>query len=546
MQKNAISDLHAADAETEVFDVVIVGAGFSGLRSLMHVRSLGLRACVLETGSDVGGTWYWNCYPGARTDSESWYYCFSFDSELLDEWDWTERYPGQPEMHRYLSHVAERFELRRDIRFNTKLTAAHYHSDDRCWDIQTEGGARMRARFIVMGVGILSTPNLPDFAGLQDFRGEIYVTSRWPKQSPDFSRKRVGIIGTGATGVQAIPIISQVADRLTVFQRTPNYVVPAHNHDLSAADREDIKARYQQIWSKARAHAFAMPYESSGRTAATTPDAERRTIFEEGWAKGGFRYMFETFDDLLVDSAANEAASDFIREKIKEIVVDPVTAEMLCPQGYPYGTKRPPAGHFYYEAFNRKNVELVNISKSPIQEITESGIRTADGHHDLDVIIFATGFDVYTGPFTSIDIVGEGGLTMKDKFSEGPVTYQGLAVNGFPNMIVINGPLSPFANMPVIVEKTSDWMKACIAHMQEHGFTRMEVDQAAEQRWLDEVQKLASMTLIPEGAKANSWLTGANIAGKAHRVSIYMGGYVEFAKHLDQEIAEAFPNFSMR
>jgi cyclohexanone monooxygenase len=522
---------------------VVIGAGFSGLRMLMHARDLGLSVCVLEAGTDVGGTWYWNRYPGARTDSEAWYYCYSFSEKLLADWNWNERYPGHQEMRSYLGHVADRFDLRRDIRFESRVTSARYLKESGRWEVTTQSGQRLTGHFLVSGMGILSNPYKPDFKGLDQFKGEWYQTARWPRVEPDFRGKRVGIIGTGATAIQAIPIIAQTAGHLTVFQRTPNYVVPARNHPLDDAKRGELKGRYDQIWDAARGHPFGMPFQPSGKVCAAASPEEREKAFEEGWQKGGFRYLFETYDDILVNQEANDAAAEFIRRKIRETVKDPVTAELLCPQGYPYATKRPPVGHFYYEAFNRDNVTLVDVSSSAIEEITPTGIRTRDSQHELDVIIFATGFDVFTGALTSIDIIGEQGRTLKEKFQDGPQCYLGLAMQEFPNLLMIDGPLTPFANIPLVVEAMADWIHAFLSHMRKNGYSRFEVKATAEREWVDHCNDVVAMTLVPKGATANSWLMGANIPGKAKSVNLYMGGLPAFSQRLEQEMEKEFPSF---
>ncbi|MEK6440788.1 flavin-containing monooxygenase [Pseudonocardia sp. T1-2H] len=505
-------------------DVVVIGAGFAGLAMLHRVRESGFDARVYEAGDGVGGTWYWNRYPGARTDSECYYYCLSFSKELVEEWSWSERYPGQPEMLRYLDFVADKFDLRKDIRFGTRVTSATFDESSNTWEVATDTGERVRSRFVITGLGLLTAPHIPDFRGLDSFAGDTYLTCRWPAEGVDLTGKRVGIIGTGATGVQAIPIIAEQAAQLTVFQRTPNYVVPAQNRPMEPDEIADLKARHYEILAKARNHSFAMPFDPGHGPTAEFSEEERQRIYEEGWASGGFRFLFETFDDIILDEAANESAAEFIRSKIRGIVHDPETAELLSPRGYPYAGKRPPAGHDYYEAYNRDTVSLVDISKAPIQEITPTGLRTADATYEFDVLILATGFDAVTGALTSIDIRGRDGLTLKEKWADGPSTYLGLTVHDFPNLFTISGPGSPFANIPVCIEKNVEWIGNALDHARKSGVEVVEATAEAEADWDRQVQEVVSGTLLTQGAKVHSWFTGANIPGKKPVVNVWFGG----------------------
>ncbi|MDT7654026.1 MAG: hypothetical protein QOI36_5432 [Pseudonocardiales bacterium] len=506
------------------FDLVIIGAGFAGLAMLNRARELGLRSRVYEAGDGVGGTWYWNRYPGARTDSECYYYCFSFSEEIVREWTWSERYPGQPEMLRYFDFVADRFDLRRDIRFGTRITSAAFDDASGNWEVVTDGGERVRTSYVVTGLGLLSAPHLPDFPGLESFEGDWYMTSRWPQDGADLVGKRVGIIGTGATGVQAIPLIAQEAAHLTVFQRTPNYVVPAQNRPMEPDEIVELKAKHYEILQKARDHSFAMPFNPGHGPASGVSPEERQRIYEEGWASGGFRFLFETFDDLLVDSESNESAAEFIRSKIRETVHDPEIADLLSPRGYPYGGKRPPAGHDYYEAYNRENITLVDVSNAPIQEVTPGGILAGDTEYEFDVIVFATGFDAVTGALTGIDIRGRDGFELKRKWEDGPRTYLGLTAHGFPNLFTISGPGSPFANLPVCIEKNVEWIGNAIDHARREGIDTIEATREAEDDWVARVQDVVSGTLLTQGEAVHSWFTGANIPGKAHVVNVWFGG----------------------
>lgn len=522
-------------------DLVIVGAGFAGLAMLQRARGSGLRTRVIEAGSGVGGTWFWNRYPGARTDSECYYYQLSFSKELVEEWTWSERYPGQPEMLRYLDFVADKFDLRRDISFSTRVTAMEFvdRADGAGWEVTTDSGELLRAKWVVTGLGFLTHPHVPDFPGLDSFAGDLHLTCRWPEEGVDLTGKRVGIIGTGATGVQAIPIIAEQAAELTVFQRTPNYVVPAQNRPLEPDEIADLKARHYEILEKARNHSFAMPFDPGNGPAMAVDEEERQRIFEDGWSRGGFRFLFETFDDLILDPDANEAAAEFIRAKIRETVHDQEVAELLSPRGYPYSGKRPPAGHDYYEAYNRENVTLVDVSAkgAPIREITPTGVRTADREYEFDVLVLATGFDAVTGAHTAIDVRGRDGLTLKEKWLDAPKTYLGLTVAGFPNLFMISGPMSPFANLPVCIEKNVEWIGNALDHARAEGLRTVEATEEAEADWGRRVQEAVEPTLLTLGEGVHSWFTGANIPGKAHVVNVWFGGANNYFVACD-EVAE--------
>jgi cyclohexanone monooxygenase len=390
--------------ENTSYDAVVVGAGFSGLFMLHKLRAQGLTVRVLEAGGEVGGTWYWNRYPGARTDSESYYYAYSFSRELAQEWSWKERYPGQAELLTYLNHVADRFDLRRDVSFNTRLESAHYDEGGNRWNLTTDTGAKISTTYLITALGVLSQPNLPPFEGIENFRGEWFHTARWPHEPVDFTGKRVGVVGTGSSGIQAIPEIAKQAAELVVFQRTPNFVVPSQNHPTDPDFERAVKARYDDVFREAREHWFAVPLKLTGRMATDCSAEEQLEILEAGWLKGGFRFLFETFDDVMFSPETNDLAAEFVRSKIRSIVKDPDTAELLSPRDHPYGSKRPPVGTHYYETYNLDHVSLVDVRKAPIQEITETGLRTADADYDLDCIVFATGFDAFTGTLNQIDI----------------------------------------------------------------------------------------------------------------------------------------------
>jgi cation diffusion facilitator CzcD-associated flavoprotein CzcO len=527
------------------FDAVIVGAGFSGLYALYRLRDvLGLSCRVYEAGDGVGGTWYWNRYPGARCDSESFYYCYSFSPELEQEWTWSSKYPEQPEILQYLEHVADRFDLKRDITFGTRVTGATFREEDGSWEVRTDDGVAVTARFLISAVGCLSAANVPPIPGLERFEGSWYHTGAWPHEGVDFSGRRVALIGTGSTGIQATPVIAAEADHLTVFQRTPNYSVPARNYLMSEEATKDIKANYPDIRRKARESFGGFPYERSERGALDDSPEEREALYERLWAEeGGFKFIYGSYNDLLTNQAANDTAAEFIRAKIREIVKDPEVAETLAPKDYPYGTKRPPIDTHYFETFNRDNVTLVDLRRTPITEITATGVRTAETEHEVDAIVFATGFDAMTGSLLRIDPHGRGGTPLADTWEGGPVTYLGLQVAGYPNLFTITGPGSPsvLTNMPLAIEQHVDWIAGCIAYMREHGWTTVEATEDAQQAWVDIVRDVAEVTLFH---KANSWYLGANIPGKKRVFMPYVGGFAPYRDHCDEVAAEDYRGFA--
>ncbi|MDI3339528.1 MAG: NAD(P)/FAD-dependent oxidoreductase [Sphaerobacter sp.] len=534
----------SANRNQPEFDAVVVGAGFSGLYMLHRLRQLGVTTRVYEAGGGVGGTWYWNRYPGARCDSESWVYCYSFSDEILQEWTWTERYPSQPEIERYLNYVADRLDLRRDIQFNTRVTAAAFDEATGRWLITTDAGEQVWATYFITAVGCLSADNLPAFKGLETFQGEWYHTGRWPQEGIDFTGKRVGLIGTGATGIQVAPVVAEQAEHLWVFQRTPNYAIPAHNRPLDPEFIRQLKASYGEVWEIVRRSAAGLPIEPVERSALAVSPEEQRQIYEAAWQKGGFYFLFETFNDILVNPEANETAAAFIRSKIRETVRDPEVAELLCPSDHPYGTKRPPLEHGYYEAFNRDNVTLVDVRKSPIEEITPTGIRTTDGEYPLDIIIFATGFDALTGPLTRIDIRGRGGVALAEKWVSGPRNYLGVAVHGFPNMFTITGPLSPsvLTNMPAAISQHVEWIADCIGYLRQHGYRGIEATADAEDRWVAHANEAAEQTLYP---RAKSWYIGANVPGKPRVFMVYVGGLQNYRARCQEIASKGYEGFSL-
>ncbi len=507
-------------------DAVIVGAGFSGLYALYKLRGLGLRARVFEAGSGVGGTWFWNRYPGARCDVESMEYSFKFDEDLQQEWAWSERYSTQPEIVRYLNHVADRFDLRRDITLETRVTEAHFDEDAARWNVSTESGDRVSAKFCIMATGCLSSANTPRFPDLESFAGRTFHTGRWPHEPIDFTGRRVGIIGTGSSAIQAIPIIAEQARHLFVFQRTPNYSVPAQNGPLHPETQARIKATYGELRRMASQMPFGFNTQSTEKTALEASPEEREADYEARWLHGGLPFL-GVYADLLFSKEANETAAEFIRRKIREIVKDPEVAALLSPQTE-VGCKRLCSDTGYFETFNRRNVTLVDVKSAPIEEITPTGLRTAKEKYAFDDLILATGFDAMTGSLVRIDIRGADGVTLAERWAEGPGTYLGLSTVGFPNLFLITGPGSPsvLSNMVVSIEQHVEWIADCIAYLRGRGLSRIEATPEAQRSWVAHVNEVAETTLYP---RCNSWYLGANVPGKPRVFMPYLGfpPYVE-------------------
>ncbi len=530
---------------TAAFDALIIGAGFSGLYQLLCLRDrLGLRVQVLEAGAGVGGTWYWNRYPGARCDSESHSYCYSFSEELMREWEWSERYPGPPEILRYLNHVADRFDLKRDIRFNTRVDSAHYDAHANVWRVTTGGGDILTAQFLITAVGCLSSANVPAIPGLDTFAGRWVHTGQWPHEGVDFRGKRVGQIGTGSTGIQAAPVIAETAAHLTVFQRTANYSVPARNGPLTDDFRRYVKDNTAEIRRVMHASVNGHPWLISDRSALETPEADREAVYEAAWQAGGLRFR-AAFRDLLVDKTANDTAAEFIRRKIRSIVKDPATAAKLSDFDHPYAAKRPPIDTDYFETFNRDNVALVDLRAEPIECITPHGIRTTAAEYPLDIIVFATGFDGMTGSLLRMDIRGREGLALAQAWAAGPRNYLGLQVTGFPNLFMITGPGSPsvLCNMPVAIEQHVEWITDCIAHMRTTGAKRIEPRDEAMDTWVARVNAAASATLLPHAK--HSWYLGANIPGKPRVFMPYAGGMAHYRKICAEVAARNYEGFKL-
>ncbi len=526
------------------FDVVVVGAGFAGLYLLHRLRGLGLSAKVFETGDDVGGTWFWNRYPGARCDVQSIDYSYSFDPELEHEWQWSEKYAAQPEILRYVQFVTEKYDLRRDIQFSTRVDQATWDESASLWRVRTDDGAEVSCRFYVMATGCLSLPKAAEIAGTERFAGEVYYTSRWPHDGVDFTGKRVGVIGTGSSGVQSIPIMARQATELVAFQRTPNFSIPALNGAVPEAKLAAITAdraayRHAAKWSGA-----GWPATPSEISALLVSDEEREAIYEAAWRLGDLA-MSGVFNDTLSNKLANDTLSEFLRNKIRSVVRDPETAEMLAPKTYPYGTKRPCLDTNYYETFNLPHVRLIDLQKTPITTITETGIETSDESFEFDAIVFATGFDAMTGAIVAVDITGRDGVSLKEKWSHGPKTYLGLMIAGFPNLFTVTGPGSPsvLSNMMVSIEQHVDWISDCLVELRTRGFDVIEPTETAETGWVQHVNDFADLTLFPQ---ANSWYMGANVPGKPRVFLPYIGGVDTYRSVCEEVVSRDYLGFDMQ
>jgi len=534
-----------SQASPDSYDVVVVGAGFAGMYMLHKLRGLGLSVRVYEQGGDVGGTWYWNRYPGARCDVESMQYSYSFSDELQQEWDWSERYAPQPEILKYANHVADRFKLRSDIQLNTRVDQAVFDEGTNTWVVTTLDGTSVSANYVVLATGCLSNARMPDIKGLSEFKGKVYHTGHWPHEPVDFTGLRVGVIGTGSSAIQSVPVIAEQASRLTVFQRTPNFSIPARNAALTPEEREAFRARYPEIRRFAREEARNGIYtEMPDRGALDDGDNERRSKYEARWARGGLTFM-SVYNNLAIDKAANDTAANFVREKIAEIVEDPETARLLQPNNHPIGSKRICIDSDYYAAFNRPNVKLVDIRSNPIEQILPNAVRAGGKDYEVDALVLATGFDAMTGSVAKIDIRGREGQTLNQKWAEGPKTYLGLMSAGFPNLFIITGPGSPsvLSNMIVSIEQHVDWITDCIGYMRARGVVSMEASRQAEENWVAHVNEVAHTTLYPQ---ANSWYMGANIPGKPQIFMPYIGGVGAYRQICNDVAAKGYEGFTMQ
>ena len=525
----------------ESFDAIVVGAGIAGLYMLHKLRGLGLAVRVLEAGSGIGGTWYWNRYPGARCDVESMEYSYQFSEDLQQEWEWSERYAAQPEILRYLQHVADRFELRPDIQLDTRVASAQFDESTNEWHIETDRG-RFRAPYFILATGCLSSSHTPRIPGMESFGGRTFHTGRWPHEGVDFSGQRVGVIGTGSSGVQAIPLIAEEAAELTVFQRTATYAVPAHNHPLDPDYVRDVKSRYSAFREASRkTHlGFGSDYPSADDAGIDAGPEDRKERFEQYWQRGGLFFM-GAYVDLLLDREVNESAAEFVRGKIRSRVHDLDVADRLSPKQV-LGCKRLCADTQYYEAFNRENVHLVDVSETAIEAFTETGLRVGDQDYALDAVVFATGFDAMTGALERIDIRGKNGRLLREKWAEGPRTYLGLGTVGFPNLFVVTGPGSPsvLTNMVPAIEQHVEWIADCIEHMRRNGYRRIEATQPAEDQWVAHVNEMASFTLFPT---CNSWYLGANVPGKPRVFMPYIS-FPLYVEKCDAVAANGYEGFA--
>ncbi|MDD9926021.1 MAG: NAD(P)/FAD-dependent oxidoreductase [Rhodospirillaceae bacterium] len=530
------------------YDVLIIGAGIAGMYMLHRLREIGLTTRVLEAGTDVGGTWYWNRYPGARFDSESYSYGYSFSKELLEEWEWSEHFSPQPENLRYCNFVADKFDLRRDMDFNSKVTAAHFDNDANLWTLETEDGRHRTGRFLITAIGVFAKPMMPAIDGIDSFKGEAYHTATWPHDPVSFAGKRVGVIGTGATAVQLIQEVAKTAAHLTVFQRTPNWCAPLHNRPITAEEQQEIKASYDEIFEKCRASYAGFMHDSDRRRALQTDAAEREAFYEKLYGEPGFGIWMGNFRDVLVDEEANRTISEFVARKIRERVDDPAIADKLVPTNHGFGTRRVPMETRYYEVYNQDNVRLVDLRETPIERITETGIETSADAHEFDMIVYATGFDAVTGGYSQMDIRGTGGQALTDKWADGVRTFLGLQVEGFPNMFTLVGPhnAASFCNIPRCIEQNVDWMADLMAKVKADGLARVESTADAEEEWTAHVHLMAQRMLF---SKTNSWFTGinSNLEGRDQRsVLLYAGGAPGYRDKCDEVAAAGYAGMVLR
>lgn len=511
---------HQAD-----YDVIAVGAGFAGLGLIHYMREAGLSIQVFDKASDIGGTWAWNHYPGAASDSECYYYCLTFSKEILQEWKWSVRYPGWEENQRYMHFVADKCDMWPHIQLNTEIVSADFQEGSGVWLVKTGAGEEYTCKYFVSAMGMISEPVIPKFKGIENFKGACFHSARWP-EGLDYEGKRIGIIGAGSTTVQMLPVTAETAKSVTVFQRTANFVMPAVQKPMTPEWDKEIKENYDDIIAKCRNHVFGMAFDSPvGRTIADTRPEEVQKILEEHWPRGSFRFVFETFDDLLGDPESNKVAGDFVIKKMKERVNDPEIAEMLTPKGYPFFAKRPPLDHNYFEAYNRENVKLVDINdREPIVEFTETGIHTTENEYEFDIVVLATGFQAYTGAQEALPIRGRNGLLLRDKWDAVSSSILGVFVAEFPNLFMITGPQAPFANLPTSIEQNIKYIVDCVKKMESEGYDLCEPQQKAEDDWVQHVAEVHEQTLMAQGDKVHSWMMGANLEDRAPRVLIYFGG----------------------
>ncbi|MEP1595864.1 MAG: NAD(P)/FAD-dependent oxidoreductase [Halieaceae bacterium] len=525
------------------FDTIVIGAGFAGLAAIHHLREAGLSVKVFDKAADIGGTWTWNRYPGAMTDSESYYYCLTFSKELLQEWSWSARYPDWKETHDYFRFVADKCDMWPHIQLETEIVSADYQKATGHWLVTTGTGETFTCKYFISGMGMISEPVIPKISGMDTFKGPLFHSSRWPQEGLDYAGKRVGIIGAGATTVQMLPIMAQTAAEVTVFHRTPNFIMPAMQKPMTPEWEKEIKENYDDIVAMCRNHVFGMAFNTAGRNLADTPPEDIQKIFEENW-NGSFRWVFETFDDLLGNAEANKMASQFIIDKMRERIDDPAIADLLVPtvDDYPLFAKRPPLDHGYLEAYNRDNVHLVDIKdREPIVEITETGVRTTENLHEFDIIILATGFRAYTGALEAFPIRGESGQSLAEKWEKTSNCLMGVCAADFPNLFMVTGPQAPFANLPTSIEQNVIWITDCIKKMESEGYDVCEAKQDAEEEWTAHVAEIHEQTLMNVGDTVHSWMMGANIENHKPRVLIYFGGANVYYDRLRESVDGGFP-----
>ena len=538
--------MNQSQVRSNEVDAVIVGAGFSGLYMLHRLRELGFTTRLFDAADGVGGTWYWNRYPGARCDSESHYYCYSFSDEIRKEWKWSCRYPAQPELLAYLNFVADRLDLRKDIDFGTRVAAGNYDEEAHRWVVETDQGETVRARFLITGVGNTSTPAKPSIPGLESFAGDVYHTALWPHEKVDFTGQKVALIGTGSSGIQSTPMIAEQADHLTVFQRTANYSVPARNHDLTDEMRRELEENYTEMRQLVLASPIGMPFEIPQKSALEVSDEERTATLDKLWEIGSFRFMFTSYHDIVVDLKANATVAGYIEAKIRDTVNDPAKADILCEFNHPVGTKRPPIDTNYYETFNRDNVSIVSIRKNPIREATVDGLIMENGDkHKVDAIVFATGFDTVTGTLNKLNLRGKGGVSLADKWQDGPRAYLGLCTAGFPNLFMITGPGSPgiLTNFPGCIEQNVDWIADVMTHMRETNAVEIETSENTEAQWMQDITDVANTTLM---TTVDSWYMNTNIPGKPRVFSAYFSGMHTYAEVCADVAANDYKGFEVR
>ena len=522
----------------EDLEALVIGAGVSGLYILYCLLQKGIKARIYEAGDGVGGTWYWNHYPGAVLDSESWAYAYAFSRELVDEWTWSSEFAGAPEIERYLNHVTDRFNLRPHITLGTRVASATFDPATNAWNVRTADGRQVRARHVIAAVGILSATHTPDFPGMDGFRGQSFHTARWPRTPIDFKGKRVGVIGTGSTGVQLVPIIARECAHLDVFQRTPNYCMPLRNRPIDAERMRQIRANHDAMMQVCRATLTGFPYEPHAKKTFEVTPEEREAVYEELWALPGFRKWFGNFRDLMTNREANELFCEFIRRKIRERVKDPAIADKLCPT-YHFGAKRPPLETGYYEAFNRPNVRLVDVHEDPIERITPTGVQTRGAHYDLDIIIYATGFDAVTGEISRMDIRGVDGRSLNEAWDQGVLTYMAMQTAGFPNLFFGSGAI--FSNFPRCAEIVAEFISTCLGYMKDHGYTRIEASPEAQAAWCEHSRELTTKMLRSD---VSSWFFGNNIPGRREVFLFYAGGLRLFREKCAENVAAGYLGFT--